>query len=229
MNLIERPKSLTVMVTEKLLQSIVDGTIKLGSLLSEKQMAETFGTSKTPVREAFAHLQTLGLMEVIPQKGGIVFSPDVEQVRELCEIRQELEVTGLKFSMEKNRAAFTAHLAGVVQKMIEVFDVEHPIPYQRLDNDFHYSFFLYCGNSMLMKVYDSFSPRICALRTYLSTPQVYLLNRSFEEHKAMLEFIKQGDVNSTVLMLREHIIRTRECHSRVLMEAEASAQRRAKA
>jgi len=225
METIERPKSLTSIVIERLRESIIDGTIPLGSLLSEKQMADHLGTSKTPVREAFSHLQSLGLMEVLPQKGGIVFRPSLEHVRELCEVRLELEVIAFRLSMERNRAAFAEHLSGIVQKMIETYDVKQPRPYQRLDNEFHYSFFVHCGNSLLAKAYELFSPRISALRTHLSTPQPYLLSRSFEEHKMMLEFVKAGDVESAILMLKEHINRTRECHSKALTKAETSLRR----
>jgi DNA-binding GntR family transcriptional regulator len=216
MEAIERPKSLTSIVIERLRDSIIDGTIELGSLLSEKQMAELLGTSKTPVREAFAYLQSLGLIEVLPQKGGIVFRPSLEQVRELCEVRLELEVIALKHSIERHHTAFTERLSEVVDKMLELYDVEHPLPYQRLDNEFHCSFFAHCGNSLLAKAYDLFNPRICALRTHLSTPQPQLLGRSFEEHKMMLKLVKKGDARRAVLMLKEHINRTRECHSKML-------------
>jgi GntR family transcriptional regulator, rspAB operon transcriptional repressor len=204
---------------ERIRDSIIDGTIAPGTLLSEKQMAELFGTSKTPVREAFVHLQSIGLMEVMPQKGGIVFRPSLEQVRELCEVRLELETTAFRWSMERNRAAFAEALSGTVQRMMKAYDVKETLPYQRLDSEFHYSFFVHCGNSLLTDAYNLFKPRICALRTHLSTPQPYLLNRSFEEHKMMLEFVNHGDVASAVLMLKEHINRTRECHSRLLTEA----------
>ena len=225
METVERPKSLTSIVIARLRDSIVDGSIEPGSLLSEKQMAEMFGTSKTPVREAFAHLQSLGLLEVLPQKGGIVFRPSVDQVRELCEVRLELEVIAFRLSMERNRAAFTEHLANIVQKMIEAYDVQNSLPYQRLDHEYHHSFFVHCGNSLLMKAYDSFSPRICALRTQLSTPQPYLLSRSLEEHKALLAFVRQGDVAPATLMLKEHISRTREFHSRLLTETGTASRR----
>lgn len=218
---IQRPKSLTSIVIARLRDSIIDGTIQPGSLLSEKQIADQFGTSKTPVREAFAHLQSLGLMEILPQKGGIVFRPSLEQVHELCEVRLELEVIAFRLSMERNRVAFSDHLSSIVEKMIEAYDVNQSLPYQRLDNEFHYSFFAHCGNSLLAKAYDLFTPRICALRTHLSTPQPYLLNRSFEEHKLLLEFVKGANVSSAILVLREHINRTRQCHSRLLTEAKS--------
>jgi DNA-binding GntR family transcriptional regulator len=51
------PRSLTALVAERLKASIIDGSIKLGSMLSEKQVAKELGTSKTPVREAFVQFK----------------------------------------------------------------------------------------------------------------------------------------------------------------------------
>src|SRR5262245_51594780 len=110
-----RGPSLTTTVYDRILQSIIDGTIALGSLLSEKVLAEGFGVSKTPVREALVQLQAIGLVEILPQRGGRVFQPSTEQVRELCEIRTELECAGLRLSMERNRAGLAALLEEIVR------------------------------------------------------------------------------------------------------------------
>lgn len=216
MTVIERPKSLTAIATERLKGLIVDGTFGLGALLSEKQIADMLGTSKTPVREAFAQLQTIGLIEVIPQKGGRVFCPDADQVRELCEVRFELESTALRFSMLRDCESLTARLTEICQEMTEVFDPNNSVPYQRLDSAFHQSLFRFCGNSLLAKTYDIFNPRICALRTHLTAPQVYLLTRSLEEHRILAEYAKSGDIASALMLLREHINRTRDYCSAVL-------------
>lgn len=66
---LDRPKSLTARAFDRLLHSIVHGEIAYGTMLSEKAVAETFGTSKTPIREAFFQLQSLGLVEIQPQRG----------------------------------------------------------------------------------------------------------------------------------------------------------------
>ncbi len=226
MPIIERPKSLTAMVTAQLYEYIIDQKIELGALISEKQIAEMLGTSKTPVREAFAQLQSIGLLEVLPQKGGKVFCPDLDQVRELCEIRLELESMAIRHSMKRNGAKFIEVIANISSQMVERFDVENPQSYQKLDADYHRSFFTFCGNSLLLKAYDLFHPRICALRAHLSVPQAYLLTRSFEEHKMMVEFLKKEDLVSALAVLKEHIGRTEEYHSRALLEG---ASKRTKA
>jgi GntR family transcriptional regulator, rspAB operon transcriptional repressor len=216
MTIIERPKSLATIVADRLYEFIIDQTIELGALISEKQIAEMLGTSKTPVREAFAQLQSLGLMEILPQRGGRVFYPSPEQVRELGEIRLELESCAIRFTMARNAAAFLDVASAVAARMIEQFDVANPAAYQRLDADFHKSFFTFCGNTMLAKAYDLFHPRICALRAYLSAPQAYLLTRSFEEHKMMVDHLRKGDIDSTLAVLRDHIGRTEEYHLKAL-------------
>jgi DNA-binding GntR family transcriptional regulator len=102
--------------------------------------------------------------------------------------------------------------------MTAVYDVANPLAYQRLDNEFHYSFFDHCGNALLADAYDLFSPRICALRTHLSSPQPQLLSRSLEEHKMMQRLVKKGDLGRAILLLKAHITRTCDCHSKILDE-----------
>jgi DNA-binding GntR family transcriptional regulator len=218
MTIIERPKSLAAIVADRLYEFIIDQTIELGALISEKQIAEMLGTSKTPVREAFAQLQSLGLMEILPQRGGRVFYPNLAQVRELGEIRLELESCAIRFTMARNPAAFLEAASAIANRMAEQFDVGSPAAYQKLDAEFHRSFFEFCGNSMLSKAYDLFHPRICALRAHLSAPQAYLLTRSFEEHKMMVDHLRNGDFVCMLAILKDHIGRTEEYHSKALLE-----------
>ncbi|MCK1589087.1 GntR family transcriptional regulator [Bradyrhizobium sp. 169] len=218
---VQRAKSLTATVVDRLRSRIIDGSIPLGSMLSEKSLAESYGVSKTPVREALVQLQAVGLVTILPQRGGLVFQPSADQVRELCEVRLELESAGLRFSIERNNAKLVELLASIVTDMEECFDVKNPRTYQQLDNAFHNAFFVNCGNSLLAKAYEAINPRISALRTHLSTPQIYLLKRSLEEHRLMVDLVRDGDQPTALQLLREHIRRTQEFHSRAILKPEA--------
>ena len=61
---IEMPKSLTEIVAQRVRQAIIDGEFALGQMISEETLAESFGVSRTPVRDALTLLQTTGLVEI---------------------------------------------------------------------------------------------------------------------------------------------------------------------
>jgi DNA-binding GntR family transcriptional regulator len=218
---IERPSSLAALVAERLTTAIIDGTIEPGALLSEKQMAAEFGTSKTPVREAFAELQSLGLLEVLPQRGGVVFRADETKVHELCEVRLELELVALRLSFERNRNALVDSMGAIVAEMRDVYDVDHPLPYLKLDHSFHTAMLQGCHNSMLQQAYDLFGPRIRALRSQLSRPQSFMLECSIGEHADILHALEKDDLAAAMHTLTIHIqrIETSQLVQLKMMEA----------
>jgi DNA-binding GntR family transcriptional regulator len=85
---IERPQSLTNIVISRVRNMIIDGELELGSVLSERKLAEELNVSKTPVREAFAQLRNEGLVTIVPQSGVRVFTLSAKGVREMCGSRK---------------------------------------------------------------------------------------------------------------------------------------------
>jgi DNA-binding GntR family transcriptional regulator len=215
---------LTALVADRLKASITDGTIKPGTMLNEKQIAEEFGTSKTPVREAFVQLQAIGLLDIRPQRGGVVFHADETQVRELCEVRRELETVALRLALERNQKGLATLMSSIVEDMKGSFNLERPMPYLIHDDNFHLSFFASAGNSLLLQAYEQFAPRIRALRTHLSAPQSLALKISLGDHKAMLELVKANDFESAARILNEHIARVEEFQLIQLRENAASLE-----
>uniref|UniRef100_UPI0030134F07 GntR family transcriptional regulator n=1 Tax=Methylobacterium nigriterrae TaxID=3127512 RepID=UPI0030134F07 len=70
--------------TQRLRQAIedeiVDGRLAIGSRLDEVQLAERFGVSRTPIREALIQLAMTGLVEAKPRKGAIVSAPEPQHL-----------------------------------------------------------------------------------------------------------------------------------------------------
>jgi DNA-binding GntR family transcriptional regulator len=210
---LDRPKSLTARAFDRLLESITQGEIPYGSMLSEKAVAETFGTSKTPIREAFVQLQSLGLVEIRPQKGCFVPFPTIEKVGELCELRVELECYALKLSLERGAGRLQAVLAETLEQMEAMRDDYRHETYHRLDQAFHRAFFIDCGNSLLGEVYDAINPRIQALRANFSSPNETLFDISKSEHHAIAEAIARRDLASATRTIHDHISRVRDIYS----------------
>ena len=102
---IDRPRSLTATVAERLRQAIIDGDLPLGSELSEIGLAADLGVSRTPVREALAMLQLQGMVTIVPQKGTYVFMPTERDLVDLCEFRIVIESKAIYFAMARDRDA----------------------------------------------------------------------------------------------------------------------------
>ena len=78
----EKHLTLREIILENIRDAIVSGRLKAGSKVSEPELAERYGISRTPIREAFRQLESEGYLTVIPRRGAIVseFSPkDIEE------------------------------------------------------------------------------------------------------------------------------------------------------
>jgi DNA-binding GntR family transcriptional regulator len=204
---LERPKSLTTIVYDELLDSITGGKIPFGRLLSEKVLAAEYGTSKTPVREAFGRLQSVGLVEVSPQKGCFVFRPTNQQVDDLCEVRIVIEAAAMRFAMEGGAKAFVDELEGAHLRAGEVSRTGDILEYNRCDDAFHRTFLKHCGNEMLVSAYEIFQPRIQTLRINLQTTNGYLVDVSVADHGEIVSRLRKQDVEGAAEMMAVHVRR----------------------
>jgi len=225
---IERPESLTESVIKRLRAEIVAGDFALGQPLSERQLATSLGVSKTPVREALAQLRFEGLVLVRPQRGAFVFTLSQREVVEICELRQALESSALRLSMERNQRCFCNDLEKVVMRMRAAFKDKDQKAYLAEDTNYHLCFFRSCGNTLMQQNYGMFIGKIAALRTHLAQkPQHTEL--SFQEHERMLEAVAAGNVEGALRTLDVHIARTREHYSAGITDiaaADKTSQRR---
>lgn len=71
--------------------TVLSGAVPIGTRLRQEALAEEFGVSRTPVREALRKLQAIGLVELLPNRGAIVRGPSAREIREAYEVRAELE------------------------------------------------------------------------------------------------------------------------------------------
>lgn len=205
LKVITRPKSLTENVAENLRYSIVSGELKLGQPLSEASLSETFGVSKTPVREALFILKQEGLIDIIPQKGSFVFQPDEVSIVELCNFRSYLEPIAIEESMRNEPQAFLESLEISIVKMEHKLKNKDFKAFLLLDGEFHESFFKYCNNSLLQKSYQLVQFHIGAIRSHLtSTEDAYA--EILEDHRRIYQMLSDGEIAEAQSMLKKHVL-----------------------
>ncbi|MEV9375813.1 GntR family transcriptional regulator, partial [Klebsiella pneumoniae] len=91
--------------------------IPIGAQLRQAELANDFGVSRTPVREALRQLQTGGLIEVLPNRGAVVRVPAPWEVREAYEVRAELEALAAARAVERISRSDVTRLRAANQDM----------------------------------------------------------------------------------------------------------------
>jgi DNA-binding GntR family transcriptional regulator len=220
-SVIQRPATLTEIALQQIRTSIVEGTLPLGSALSEGQLAVSLGISKTPVREALAQLRMEGLVTIVPQSGTFVFTPTAAEVSEICVFRQTLEAAALRLSIAINRLGLVAGLTEVCVSMDKAHAAGDENAYLQLDVAFHELFFTHAGNRYLVDAYARLMPKVKALRTHLAARPEH--TQCYEEHMQILDAIRRRKEREYMEILRRHIVRIHSTYARNIKDAASAS------
>jgi DNA-binding GntR family transcriptional regulator len=211
MTAIERPPSLTSVVTEHIRSMIIRGDVPLGASISERSISADLKVSKTPVREALAQLKHEGLVTIVPQSGVRVFTLSAREVREICTFRKALEAAALEIAMAVNPAGLLRDLEAIAARMQKALAKGDVRAYLGMDTEFHLAFFANCGNAYLQNAYGLYAGKIAALRTHLADKPKHT-QLSLEEHGEIVRAVRSNDVSGLIRILDHHIGRTQETY-----------------
>jgi len=218
---LDTPKSLSQRVMLRLRQAIIDGEFELGAVISEEMIAQSFGVSRTPVREAMGLLQAQGLVVIRPQVGSFVFTPSVADISALCAFRSIIEPKAAELAYGHDRAGAVAAIKSAITDMEQALVARDNVAYGRADTALHDAFFAHCGNHYLVESYQLVSGRIAALRTNLSAPVDVQTPASFEEHRTLLRLFERGEFAAFEKLMISHIANSGLTYARALAEPRA--------
>lgn len=121
-------------VAQQLRHEILRGALPPGSRLRQHEIAQAFGVSTTPVREAFAALEAGGLVEIDRYRGVLVFRPTAKDLRDSYEVRQVLETLAIAKAIPRLTPELVDELEALAATMRDTTDVER---WMALNDDFH--------------------------------------------------------------------------------------------
>ncbi|WP_323803500.1 GntR family transcriptional regulator [Sulfitobacter litoralis] len=184
-----------------ILDAIDVGTYRPGDRLVESELAERFGVSRTPVREALQRLETQSLL-ARDGRSLIVASLDHNQMAELYVVRGELE--GLAARLAARHA--TTEEVRVLREMVEEDDAlrDNPAALARANRRFHKQIHLASHNRYLVQQLDLVH-RSMAL---MATSSLAVDGRGAiaqDEHDRIVQMIEQRDEDGADEALRRHI------------------------
>ena len=197
---LKRPQLLTDLACERIREAIVGGKFKLGEQMSEAQLAQRLGVSKTPVREALLRLKGDGLVEIHPQRGSFVFSLTPAQVTQLCNYRAMIECAALREACTADPAGLAREWKRCVAEMRKAERARDLQALARIDMEFHHQLFVHCRDPYLCAGYEVVRSQLIALRH--RSP----IANAVGSHQVLVDALAAGDVGRACELLRGHVL-----------------------
>lgn len=191
-------------IAEALEELIFNGTISDGDRLDEMRLAEQFGVSRTPLREAFQRLALSGLVELIPRRGAFVRQPGPVELIEMFEVMAELEaVCGRLAAMRISDHALD-DLRAANAKCQKAIDAGDPDSYYTENETFHKTIYHQSGNSFLEQEASKLHKRLKPFRRQQLRFRGRMV-QSMSEHEAIVKALDEGDAETASNALRTHV------------------------
>lgn len=184
--------------------AIVSMELLPGQMISETALAEQFGVSRTPVREALIQLSSIGFVEVLPQRGTYVSKLSMEKILEARFIREALELSVVMFVAEHATPEIIQALDKIIAEQKMAAKEDDPLTFQKLDDLFHQTLANFTGYSRvagLMEAEKAHMDRVRNLSLHMSGQY----KRILAQHTAIIKAIKAGSVEKAVEAMGTHM------------------------
>lgn len=193
-------------VAAELRRRIVDGMYAPGDRLTEDRLADAFGVSRNPVREAIRMLETEGWLVAQPRRGAIVAQLSVQDVEDLFDIRLSLEVLAARLAAERSGAAAADELDGILRHAREATEAEQLDRLAELNTALHAAICAHSGNAVLHAMMASLHTRLQWVYRRTAAERA---GHSWAEHDTLVAAIRAGDADAAGAAARTHVLNAR--------------------
>lgn len=189
----------------ELKQLIQDASLEPGTFLSERQLAERLGMSKTPIKAALERLELEGFVSVSPQQGIVVRGLSVHEVSDQFEIRLALEPFIVRAIAGKVSDSQGRRLRDNLRRQKAAAKKRAESRLVELDTEFHLLLCECHGNGEFVRILTQLREKIHRVigRVFQQNPQ--RLTESCDEHEAIVDAILSGDARLASRRMEEHL------------------------
>lgn len=197
-------RSLSDQVYLMLKEQILSGELQGGMKIPEELLAEQFGVSRTPIREAIRRLSEYGLVTIKPRSYAIVSIITAAERTDIAHVRVVLEQLAidsidedayLEYVQELSRHAADCQYAMGIGDRATVFEQ---------DSLFHMALIKASRNSALISIYERLDAKIQQLRIAQNLPEDKL-SGYLQQHATIMQLLKNGEKEACKALLDEHI------------------------
>lgn len=196
-------------VAERIRDLIRSGELEPNSRVNELELAERFGISRTPLREAIKILATEGLLELLPNRGARVAAVNEAEIDEMLEVIAGLEANAARLLAKRITDSEIADIAELHEVMLEAYEKRDEARYFTLNRQIHEAMMRAAKNATLAQLYAGLSSRIQRFR-YAAHKTPAQWQRAIDEHEEMLRLMIERDGEKLAALMERHILGKKE-------------------
>lgn len=187
--------------------AIVRGELRPGTKLSEQTLVERYGGSRAPMREAIQKLEARHLVIRVPHAGARVVSLSLSELKDIYEVRVELESMACRFAAQRMSDAEIDELRALLAEHEAQIAAEQGQSYYQKagDLDFHYRIIQGSKNSRLHQMLCGELYHLVRMYRYQTSTSAKRPLQALQEHQRIVEAIAARDAELAELLMRRHI------------------------
>lgn len=182
--------------------AIIDNALSPGTRISEAEVAQQYGISRQPVREAFITLANEGLLEVRPQRGTFVAKISLSDVMDARFVREAVEADIVKLLAQTPEAALVADLRAQLVRQQDLVGGSAR-DFMEADEIFHRTLAEGAGKGKAWRTVVEMKAQMDRVR-FLSSMK-FPVDRLIDQHREVVEGIATGDVARAERSMRLHL------------------------
>ena len=190
-------------IRNALTDEIAAGVLAAGTALDEQQLADRFGASRTPVREALRQLAVSGLIEMRPRRGAVVTRVTAEGIMDMYEAMAEIEAMCVRLATYRMTPLERSHLLTLHRASKAMAEAGDYDAYDAFNREFHESIYRATHNGFLAEQANAVRARLAAFRR-TQLRQGDRIVRSHDEHDGIMDAISRGDGEEAARRMRAH-------------------------
>lgn len=196
-------RSLSVQAYYRIRELIVSLELQPGSIVDERALMARLGIGRTPVREAVRLLAREGLVEIHPRRGVFVSRVEAGDLAALSEVRAALESLAARLAAERRTAEDEARTVELLDELAGGGSLDERALFE-LDQRLHRHVWRCAHNAFLEETLDGYF--VLTLRIWLlAIDRVSRLDRAVQEHRDLLEAIRDGDADAAADAMLRHV------------------------
>jgi len=190
-SVISEHKTLREKIVEVLREAIIRQKIRPGERITELEVAERFGISRTPIREAFRQLESEGFLTIMPRKGAVVSAIEEKDIRDFYEIKGILEGYAARQAVARMTEKDILRLEQFNKEIKLCAERQDVSGMTRAHNAFHELILEVCDNRKIKQVVGGLVRQFLRFRFYVAS--LVHVEEILREHTDIVAAIRSGD------------------------------------